>query len=430
MAETVKLKRTTTQPRKAKRFETNKYKDYLFGPIDAFDMEWANTVLEYNPELKLDTRGLNKYSSHNLSISTDGGSHTSLIGNTDLDFYESKNHSIPDSLETGLSASNLPLSKNTSGLDDVHIERYKDDIKRLEAERDALNEELNRVNSERETDKKDANLYRAFQKQIQSLNMSIHDKLDTREKLEQILGGLYTFFSESFGTDNSLSSILEEFANLYLKQQSDIQVELASMRSQLKIVNDLDKMINKKSNYEEMVEQRVKTIDLLVDQLKITKSESSQEINKLKNELVDTQVEFGKKLSNAKSMCKEYETENRIINEMLNSTRNSFNKLMHDQHELISQLPLATLENCNGEQTKESRSETQLKSVDGKNILESLVQDLYRRNEDSLAVINQKDHMIQQLYGTISRLQRNLKEWENDAILWLDYVEQSNCKHN
>lgn len=429
MAETVKFRKSVHQSRKPKRFEPNKYKDYLFGPIDAFDMEWANTVLEYNPGLKLDTKGLNKYCGNNTSISTDGSLHTGLLGNTDTDFYEPKGPLISDSLEDGLPVVNSSLSKppldTSAGSGSIDSEKYKDDIKRLETERDELRQELDKVNLERENDKRDAGLYREFQKQIRLLETSVSDKMDIREKLEQTIGRIYTLFCESFGADNPLSLTLEEFANLYLKQQSDTQVELASLRSQLKIVNNLDKIINEKNNYEELIQQKVKTIDLLVDQLKTTKSESLEEITRLKDELRDTQTNFDRKLSTVESMCREYEIENQTIYDLLTSTREGFNKLLHDQHELISQLPLATMKNCSGEHAKDYHGEIQLRSVDGKNVLESLVQDLYRRNEDSLAIIYQKDCTIQRLYGMISKLQRNLKEWEHDAILWLDYVEHT-----
>ncbi|EAN32533.1 hypothetical protein TpMuguga_02g00250 [Theileria parva strain Muguga] len=503
MVDYVKFKNSTPASSKQKKYNGSRYKDYLFGSIESMDMEWADKIVDFNPDLKMDTNPFTKYVDRNTSMSTDCGLDfsSSLNSNSDkepclsdlangvntgfdskptqnkahFDFssvqnktntFHQKSNQSPTSTN---SFSQTPTNKNK---DRVYLSpsQYKK-FQEIQTKYDELASDFAKLKQEHEANLKDAESFRACKEKLNTPKQELGSDMDSSEKLELLLDHIYAIMSDSFGSDNTLVFYLEKFADLYVNYQNQVKLELASLRSKSEVVDNLDKLVSDKAKYDKLLEQKDNTIESLVEELKNLKAEDTLELNKLKEELENATDELNKMVQENSKMQEDHRSQLDMLNDALKNSKSEYAKLLLDQNQILSQLPLLSLEvsingKSNMEHTQElldslsnfkpdfSKSNSDLpfwpasdpnnslglsdfsnntsksKGFDNFKFLQSMVQSLHKKHEEAVEVISQKDAIIREQQDKICKLQNSVKEWESDAVLWLDYVDQSSSVLN
>uniref|UniRef100_A0A3B0MRC2 Uncharacterized protein n=1 Tax=Theileria annulata TaxID=5874 RepID=A0A3B0MRC2_THEAN len=503
MVDYVKFKNSTPVSSKQKKYNGSRYKDYLFGSIESLDMEWADKIVDFNPDLKMDTNAFTKYVDRNTSMSTDCG----LDFSSSLNSNSDKETCLPD-LVNGVSAvfdskptqnkahfdfssvqnktgtfhtksNQSPSSSNSfsqtptnTSKDRVYLTplEYKK-FQEVQTKYDELASEFAKLKQEHQANLKDAESFRTCKEKLNTPKLELGSEMDPSEKLEVLLDHVYEIMSETFGTDNTLVFYLEKFANLYVNYQNQVKLELASLRGKTEVVDNLDKLVSDKAKYDKILEQKDNTIESLVEELKNLKTEDTLELNKLKEELENKTDELNNMVQENSKLQKEYGSQVDLLNDELKNSKSEYAKLLLDQNEILSQLPLMSLEvasdsNNDLDQNQElldslsnfkpefskfnsdlqfwsvsdpnsslgpddfSNNASKSKGFDNFKFLQSLVQSLHKKNEEAVEVISQKDAIIREQQDEISKLQSSVKEWESDAVLWLDYVDQSSSVLN
>lgn len=227
---------------------------------------------------------------------------------------------------------------------------------------------------------------------------------------------IYTTICDAFGPDNNLALLFEEMADIYLKSESNHVMEVQCLQKQIEFLSQFENV------FKGEVQPTAKSLGTLVEQLKSTKEEAAQEIDALRKKLDRMQGDYAKMEERSKIMEEAFEAEREELNVKIRVHQGKYQQLMRAQAQLLSQLPLLKLT------ATEEHAEADVLRQTGSSTLEALVSALYRKDAEMQKLIRHKDDILQQQQSTINKLESCVKEWEADAILWLDYVNQNSSK--
>ncbi|UKK02220.2 hypothetical protein MACK_001575 [Theileria orientalis] len=527
MVDYVKFRNSSPLPRKSKKFDGARYKEYLYGSVESLDMDWADKIVDYNPNMKLNTSEFTKLVDRNVSMSTECGFdpksslNSNDVSSTDdlnlsLSEYTQNEAQFQQLVKTGYAKAVLSpcVDQSNSTYDNkmfnvVEYQKYEE----LQKKYDELNSEFSKYKQEQESYVNDAELYRSCKQRMGDYKVELDSEDDPKQSLELLLEQIYSILSDTFGSENTLVLYLEKFANIYMDYQNKTEVELAALRSKAEVVDSLEKLIADKADYDKVIEQKDKTIESLVDELKTSKHEHTDELTSLKNDFDSVTAEYEVKLEQYECDLSKYKEESESLGELVTHWKNEYIKLLDDQRQILSQLPVATLKistdsthspelhtsdsKTNAASTKPSsngalgwledkfpfswKAPDHSPSVNNNNnslaskhesfkqslvptfsgvtsvnpwvkvgdkptsnsvtdsvdknksagysfdnkFLQSLVETLYKKNEQAIDELRKKDEEIKKLNDSVSKLRQSVKEWESDAVLWLDYVDQS-----
>ncbi|BAM39963.1 conserved hypothetical protein [Theileria orientalis strain Shintoku] len=534
MVDYVKFRNSSPLPRKSKKFDGARYKEYLYGSVESLDMDWADKIVDYNPNMKLDTSEFTKLVDRNVSMSTECGfdpksslNSNDLSSNEDLNLslteYTSHEAQFQQLVKGGYAKAVISpcVDQHKSTYDNKmfnFVEYQKHEVLQknfdeLQKKYDNLSAEFSKYKGEQESYVNDAELYRSCKQRMGDYKVELDSEDDPKQCLELLLEQIYAILSDTFGPENTLVLHLEKFANIYMDYQNKTEVELAALRGKAEVVDSLEKLIADKADYDKLVEQKDRTIESLVDELKTSKLDHADELTSLKNEFDSVSAEYHVKLEQYGRDLSKYKGESESLGELVTHWKNQYTKLLDDQHQILSQLPVATLTTSNDSTQSQELHKLDFKANSagakltsngafgwledklsfswkgpdhspavnngsngpalkhdpfkpsfvplisggasanpwvklgdkptwnpatdsvGKNkpagssfdnkFLQSLVETLYKKNEHAIDELRKKDEEIKKLNDSISKLRQSVKEWESDAVLWLDYVDQS-----
>ncbi|GFE53063.1 leucine rich repeat-containing protein, putative [Babesia ovis] len=384
--------------RRALAKDKTRAKEYLFGVISQDDVEWAKNALDTGAQVK--RQAFNEQDQDRAST-VDSETVQLLDDSADV-CVRGEHTSMKDLIEN---VQQLSLKLGAEGRQRESLELQ---ITQLREQNSQLVAKLNNV----ESYKRDSDAYTSALSAIKQIDVQSYG-----QNCEQIMDAIYTAICDAFGPDNNLALLFEEMADIYLKTESKHELEVQAMQKQIDFLTQFENVIKGE------VQPNVKTLDALVEQLKNTKEEAAAEIAELQNQrealLQENQL---LKMQN-KAMAKEFEAEREELNVKASVHQDRYQQMMRDQAQLLSQLPLLKMSPTN------QPIEDGVLRQTGKSTLESLVSALYRKDAETQKLLKRKDETIQQQQAKINKLEARVKEWEADAILWLDYVNQSNARN-
>lgn len=383
--------------RRASIREKNRNREYLFGPISVNDVEWAKSALDANAQVKRHT-----------------------VKDRDIDRI-----STADS-ETIGTCNNLPdvcVQTNGAHIKDL-INNIQDLSLKLGAEtrqRESLEQQLAQLREQNGQLMAELQKACATGKEAAAYTAAVEtiNNLDVKEfghNCEEIMDTIYTTICDAFGPDNNLALLFEEMADIYLKSESNHVMEVQCLQKQIEFLSQFENV------FKGEVQPTAKSLGTLVEQLKSTKEEAAQEIDALRKKLDRMQGDYAKMEERSKIMEEAFEAEREELNVKIRVHQGKYQQLMRAQAQLLSQLPLLKLT------ATEEHAEADVLRQTGSSTLEALVSALYRKDAEMQKLIRHKDDILQQQQSTINKLESCVKEWEADAILWLDYVNQNSSK--
>ncbi|GBE59213.1 leucine-rich repeat, putative [Babesia ovata] len=383
--------------RKAAARDKNRNKEYLFGVISPDDVEWAKNALDDSVQVK-------RYTAREVDqdrVSTVESETVPALDGLSDECVQTKHTSIKDLIEN---VQQLSLKLGAEGRQRESLEQQ---VEQLREQNRQLMSQMEASESNAEA----ANAYAAALEAIKALDVK-----DFGQNCEQIMDAIYSVICDAFGPDNNLALLFEEMADIYLKAESKHELEIQAMQKQIDFLTQFENVIKGE------VKPNAKTLDSLVEQLKATKEESAAEITALRKQVEYLKSENQRLQKQKKALEQGFETEKQELNVVVRGHQDRYNQMLQDQAQLLSQLPLLKL-------TPTDRpAEDGVLRQSGTNTLEALVSALYRKDSETQKLVKRKDDVIQQQQSTINKLEARLKEWEADAILWLDYVNQSSAK--
>ncbi|UKJ90243.2 hypothetical protein MACJ_001175 [Theileria orientalis] len=526
MVDYVKFRNSSPLPRKSKKFDGARYKEYLYGSMESLDMDWADKIVDYNPNMKLNTSEFTKFVDRNVSMSTECGfDPKSSLNSNDVSSTDELNLSLSEYSQNDAQFQQLVKSSYTKAVLSPKVDQFNSSYDKmfnvvdyqkyeeLQKKYDQLSSEFSKYKHEHESYVNDAELYRSCKQRMGDYNVEEDSEDDPKQSLELLLEQIYSILSDTFGSENTLVLYLEKFANIYMDYQNKTEVELAGLRSKAEVFDSLEKLIADKADYYKLIEQKDKAIDSLVDELKTSKLDHTDELTSLKDEFDRVTGEYKVKIEQYECDLSKYKEESESLGEQVTHWKNEYTKLLDDQRQILSQLPVATLRISNDslqiQELHKSDSKTNATATKpGSNValgwledkfpfnrnapdhsptvnknnntlaskrqsskqslspffsgvtsanpwvkpgdkptrnsvtdpvdknksagstfdnkfLQSLVETLYKKNEQAIDELRRKDEEIKKLNESISKLRQSVKEWESDAVLWLDYVDQS-----
>ncbi|CDR97166.1 hypothetical protein, conserved [Babesia bigemina] len=377
--------------------DKNRNKEYLFGVISADDVEWAKNALDDSAQVK---RYTGREQDQDRVSTAESETIPALDGPND-ECVQSKHTSIKDLVEN---VQQLSLKLGAEGRQRESLEQQ---VEQLREQNRQLMSQMETAESNSEA----ANAYAAALEAIKTLDVK-----EFGQNCEQIMDAIYSVICDAFGPDNNLALLFEEMADIYLKAESKHELEIQAMQKQIDFLTQFENVIKGE------VKPNAKTLDSLVEQLKATKEESAAETSALRKQIEYLKSENQRLQKQKKTVEQNFEAEKQDLNGIIKAHQDRYQQLLQDQAQLLSQMPLLKL-------TPTDRpAEDGVLRQSGTNTLEALVTALYRKDAETQKLVKRKDDVIQQQQSTINKLEARLKEWEADAILWLDYVNQSNAK--
>lgn len=170
------------------------------------------------------------------------------------------------------------------------------------------------------------------------------------------------------------------------------------------------------NNLSEVLQQKTNIIDSLVEQLKNFKTESTLETDKLRQKVNDLTREAAVHAQEVLILQERFQKEKAEIDAILNVNRREYKQLLMDQQILLSQIPLANIITTDNLST--------LSCNEAKSQLEFLVPILYQKDASSQQIIQKKDKKIAELTAKVQALDTAIREWEADAVQWLEFVDR------
>ncbi|EDO08000.1 hypothetical protein BBOV_III004370 [Babesia bovis T2Bo] len=378
--------------------EKSKTKEYLFGTISADEVEWAKNALDTGAQVKRlglkdsETDRASTVDSETVQIHTD---------TTDV-CVQNEHTSIKDLIEN---VQELSLKLGAEGRQRESLELQ---ITQLREHNSQLMAKLNAA----ESNNKDVDAYTSALATIRKLDVHA-----AGQNCEQIMDTIYAAICDTFGPENNLALLFEELADVYLKTESKRELEIQALKKQIDFLSRFENV------FKGEVQPNAKTLDALVDQLKVSKEEATAEISQLKAQVEALSQDNEDLKTQNKNIVDKFETERDELNVKVSVHQDRYQQMMRDQAQLLSQLPLLKLS-----PTNQSAEDGVLRQT-GKTTLESLVSALYRKDAETQKLLKRKEDIIQQQMSKINKLEARVKEWEADAILWLDFVNQTNVNN-
>ncbi|GIX61625.1 leucine-rich repeat protein [Babesia caballi] len=383
--------------RRATARDKHRNKEYLFGAISADDVEWAKNALDASAQVKRQAA---------KELDTDRASTVDTdsvpLGENDGEVCVRGKHTNMRELIENVQQLSLKL-----GAEQRQRESLEQQVVQLREHNRQLMSQLEAADGDREG----AEAYAAALRAVKALDVK-----DYGHNCEEIMDAIYTAICDAFGPDNNLALLFEEMADVYLKAESKHELELQTMQKQIDFLTQFGNVIK------EEVQPNAKTLDSLVEQLRATKEEAAAEIGALRSRLQHLGREHELLQRQCREMEQGFEAEREELTVKVTVHQDRYQQLLRDQAQLLSQLPLVKL-SATGQP-----AEDEMLQQTGTSTLEALVSALYRKDAETQRLLRRREETIQQQQSAINKLEAQVKEWEADAVLWLDYVNQSSMR--
>ncbi|KAK1444784.1 hypothetical protein BgAZ_106900 [Babesia gibsoni] len=372
-------------------------REYLFGPISADDVEWAKSALDVNLQMK---RQPTRLSDMDKTSTVASETMMSVVHTPEM-CVETGGKSMMD-LITNVQELSLKL-----GAEGRQRESLEQQVAQLREQNRQLMEELDKAKQHQEGNE-------AYYEALEAVKKL--DAKDYGQDCEEIMDAIYTTICDAFGPDNKLALLFEDMADIYLKREAKHEMEVQALQKQIDLLSKFEHVLKGE------VQPKSKSLDILIDQLQTTREEASKEIGVLRKKLESVQEECGHLERSKQEMERALEEEREEMATKVSFHQERYQKIMKDQGKLLAQLPILKLS-----ATEEAADEEVLRQT-GNTTLEQLITALYRKDAEMQKLIKHKNDILQRQQSEINMLGSRIKEWEADAVLWLDYVNHDGNK--
>ncbi|ANQ09324.1 Uncharacterized protein PCOAH_00035540 [Plasmodium coatneyi] len=249
-----------------------------------------------------------------------------------------------------------------------------------------------------------------------------NDDIDHQNKyIENAMEQLYNVFSDVFGEDHVMTKRIESLANVYIKKEKSVEIQMVTQRKQLELLKNVEEIVKKKNEYYNELQKKNEIITSLNSNLaKITQSVADMKNGVLESEkkMKDLTTQLAKK----DALLKEFERKN---SQMMDEKEKLFQK------ERAQLLDLLNDKDENVKSVKQYKEEIKCLEDKLKNYLDRNVHKIHDKNYELMvdklhdeqikmhSLLTEKEKIINEKNIQIENLESQLQSWADEATNWV-----------
>ncbi|KJP86967.1 hypothetical protein AK88_03366 [Plasmodium fragile] len=347
---------------------------------------------------------------------------------SDLQASSEKDATLNNSLAMHLKEVCLTLGKEKQQSDILlsQNEKLQTEIKRLKESKKKLKTKMKKLEN---CYKQKCTVVKRYQNMRHKFKLAEQDQVDIPDDdmdhqnkyIENAMEQLYNVFSEVFGENHVMTKRIESLANVYIKKEKSVEIQMVTQRKQLELLKNVEDIVKKKNEYYYELQKKNEIITSLNSNLaKITQSVADMKNGVLESEkkMKDLTTQLAKK----DALLKEFETKN---SQMMDEKEKLFQKERAQLLELLNDKD-DNVKNVKHYKEEIKCLEDKLKKYLDRNVhkihdknYELMVDKLHDEQIKMHSLLTEKEKIINEKNIQIENLESQLQSWADEATNWV-----------